>query len=283
MAKLKLLFMGSPIFAVPALAAAVLHPGVDVIGVVTQPDQPKGRGKQLAQTAVNSAAQEAGIPVHKPSSKKVLVRIVEETNPDLIVVVAYGRILPARITDNYPCVNIHGSLLPQYRGASPIHASLMNGDLLTGVTLIRMNEKMDEGDILLRVETSIFQEDSFQTLHDRLSSMGGDMLTAFLDAPDMFLRKAINQDSKSVSYCQKLQSEDTLLDAQKSASENFGRIRAFSPLPGAYVLESGKRIKIIEASLSDGGLMPTVVKPEGKGLMSYADYKRGKGPISFFE
>lgn len=283
MTPLNVVFMGSPQFAVASLSAILGHVNAHVVAVVTQPDQPKGRGKHPAQTAVKLAAQAAAIPVFTPNSKRELTKIVRDCHPDILVVVAYGRILPAAITDHYVCLNVHGSLLPRYRGASPIHAALMTGDAVTGVTLMQMNAKMDEGNILSVSETEIVPDDCFQTLHDRLSHMGGLLLVDFFDNPKEVLAQAKVQDDNAVSYCQKLQSEDALLCADRSAVENWGIIRAFSPIPGAYVLEAGKRIKIIEAKLVDHRLVPVVVKPEGKGLMSYADYQRGRGPISFFE
>ena len=279
----RVLFMGSPVFAVPALSALMSHPKASVVAVVTQPDQPKGRGKTPAPTPVKLAAEAESIPVFTPCTKRELLRVVAHIRPDLIVVVAYGRILPAAITDQYVCVNVHGSLLPHYRGASPIHTALMANDQHTGVTLIRMNAKMDAGDILLLSETAIFHNDFFQTLHDRLSLMGGDILHSFLDNVDLHLTNAYPQGDAAVSYCQKLFPEDALLSADRSPLENWGIIRAFSPVPGAYVVESGKRIKILEARLEDNGLVPVTVKPEGKNSMSYADYQRGKGPLSFFK
>lgn len=278
----RVLFMGSPVFAVPALTALIAHPGVVVVAVVTQPDQPKGRGKIPTQTPVNVAAQSHAIPVFTPDSKRDLLRVVADIRPDVIVVVAYGRMLPAAITDHYLCLNVHGSLLPKYRGASPIHAALMAHDQKTGVTLMRMNAKMDAGDILLLSETPILENDCFQTLHDRLSMMGGEMLCSFWDNPEAYLADAYPQEESSVSYCQKLFPEDALLSADRSPVENWGIVRAFSPMPGAYVLEAGKRIKILEAKLDGPYLVPVTVKPEGKNSMSYADYQRGKGPLSFF-
>ena len=275
--------MGSPDFAVPALRTVLAHPSVVLAAVITQPDQPKGRGKHLAQTPINVAAQVAGIPVFTPNSKKELSRIVNAVSPDLIVVVAYGRLLPASITDRYLCLNIHGSLLPHYRGASPIHAALLRGALHTGVTLMHMNARMDAGDILIMSETAIADGEGFQSLHDRLSVMGGDVLKDFLDNPEHRLSQAMPQSETEATYCQKFSSEDARLREALSPQENFGIIRAFSPVPGAYVVEGGKRVKILEAKLEGERLIPLLVKPEGKNAMSYADYQRGKGALSFFE
>lgn len=279
----RVLFMGSPDFAVPALRAVLAHPNVVLAAVITQPDQPKGRGKQLSQTPVKGASLAVGIPVFTPSSKKELSRIVNAVSPDLIVVVAYGRLLPAAITERYLCLNVHGSLLPHYRGASPIHAALRGGDLHTGVTLMHMNARMDAGDILIMSETAIADGEGFQSLHDRLSVMGGTVLQAFLDKPEHWLSQARPQSENEATYCQKLSSEDARLREDVSAKENWGIIRAFSPVPGAYVVEGGKRVKILEAKLEGERLIPLLVKPEGKNAMSYADYERGKGALSFFD
>lgn len=277
----RILFMGSPAFAETTLQTLISFS--TVIGVVTQPPQPKGRGKTLSKTAVHLAAESHAIPVYTPKTKKRLSQIVQHLRPDFIVVVAYGRLLPAAITTDYCCINVHGSLLPAYRGASPIHAALLNGDAVTGITLIRMNDQMDAGDIVLLETTPIQEKDTFQSLHDRLATMGAAAVARFFSDPRGFLSHAKPQDSGLATYCQKIASSDAELRLSHTVLKNLGLIKAFSPSPGAYIIENGRRIKILQAIVQDGILCPVLVKPEGKKEMLYTDYVRGYGEISFFQ
>lgn len=277
----RVVFMGSPSFAVPAAQALHTHSNLSLVGIVTQPDQARGRSRQPVPTPVGTWAKTIGVPCFKPNTKKKLTQIVDSLHPDVIVVVAYGRILPAAMTDSYCCINVHGSILPAYRGASPIHAALMHNDAETGVTLIRLNPQMDAGDILSIKRTVITKEDNFETLHDRLAVLGASALLEFFDDKETILAGAVPQNPSEATYCQKLTPEDACLSQTEPVTAQLGRIRAFSPLPGAYVWEAGKRIKILKAEIRAGKLVPIVVKPEGKGAMSYEAYLLGNKPVSF--
>jgi methionyl-tRNA formyltransferase len=273
----KVLFCGTPEFAVPILERCHTVLGSRLIGVLTRPEAPFGRGQQLRPSPVHAAGQSLDLAVHTPTTKKELKAIVEALQPDLIIVVAYGMIFPKSVVDGFFCLNIHGSLLPQYRGASPIHASLLNRDHETGITLIKMNASMDTGDIISTRSTAILPDDNFASLHDRLSQIGAEITTEFLIAyPNISLTP---QDDRRSSYCHKLTTADMELKTKMPIDMIMGRIKAFSPAPGAFIMAGNRRVKIIDATVKDDCIIPLRVKPEGKGEMAYADYLRGNGPL----
>lgn len=280
----RVIFMGTPNFSVPSLDALFEASGFEVVGVFTRLDSAKGRGRRVSFSPVKSRAVELKIPVFQPISKESLVAQVQELNPTLIVVIAYGVILPKCLTDTILCVNLHASLLPKYRGASPIHAALLANDTESGVTLIRMNELMDEGNEIDKVRISIKADDDFGTLHDELAGLSATVLITFLckllgvdDPPertDLYL-KGTHQNSEGVSYCKKLDKATFELKSTDSLEEKLGKIKAFSPVPGAYVVWKEKRVKIIKAEVVEGKIIPLLVKPEGKKLMTYHDFCLG--------
>ncbi len=270
-----ILFMGSPSYALPTLEALHKQFPDTTFTVFTRPDAPQGRSKTPVPTPIKTWALENQIPVFTPQSKTELAEQVQRINPSLIVVIAYGMILPKIITDTYFCLNLHGSLLPQYRGASPVQASLLNGDTKTGITLIKMNEKMDEGDIVYTVETAISENEHFGELFERLSHLSADSCLEFLSKcwPDNI--RFESQDHNKASVCYKLNKDDFELKPTENVETWLRKIKAFSPAPGAYVLEDGKRTKILKANYTNGQLLPEMVQPEGKKPMTYTDYCRG--------
>lgn len=273
----KILFCGTPDFAALHLKAILsAFPSLE-LQVLSRPDAPKGRGRKETVSPVKQVALDHHFPVATPHTKAELSTYVKTFNPDLIIVVAYGMIFPKELTDHYLCVNVHGSLLPAYRGASPIQASLLNNDLKTGITLIQMNEKMDEGDILGIAELPILETDNFQTLHDRLADCGTQLLLSFIQKFPTMTR--LKQDHQEATYCSKLSKADTILNPEDTLLTKLGKVRAFSPTPGATWIHNGKRIKILSAKSDGQKLIPLIVKPEGKGEMSYADYQRGYGDL----
>jgi len=274
-------FMGSPDFAVPTIQRiALAFPGT-VSCVITQPDAPRGRGKHVSPTPVAEMAEQFRIPVFKPTSKTDILPILELYQPDFVVVVAYGMILPKAVTDHYFCFNGHASLLPKYRGAAPIHFAILNGDTETGVTLIKITEKMDAGDMLAKESISILPKDNLKTVHDKLSGLCADMIVSFIR--DAYLTNQVTfepQDGADVTFTRKLSKIDMKLDLTLDASLLVNQVRAFSPLPAAYVsLSNGGILKIIEAEAVDGVFTPIQVKPEGKPVMSYHDYLLSHPPI----
>lgn len=274
---LKIVFAGSPDFAKNILSDLSKVPYISIIKVLTQPDKPKGRGKQLLPTPVKTMAEHLNISVETPTKKGDITKLLHILKPDIVLVVGYGIILEAETVNTFHCINIHASLLPQYRGASPIQASLLNNDDTTGITLIRMTEGLDEGPILRQSDIPILKKDTFSTLHDRLSQLGADMAADHIQEitiTDVFPSGSKQNDAKA-SYCHKIQKSDLLLKKSDSPQVKLGKIKAFSPKPGAYIMHQDKRIKILDAVLKRGLLIPLTVQPEGKNSMSYKDYCLG--------
>ncbi|SNR69410.1 methionyl-tRNA formyltransferase [Desulfurobacterium atlanticum] len=304
MDKLKVVFMGTPDFAVPSLKALVESGKFDVPLVITQPDKPAGRGKRLTPPAVKKFALEKGIPVIQPEKIKEnreLFEILKEISPDFIVVAAYGKILPVELL-NIPLiapVNVHASLLPKYRGASPIQSAILNGEKETGVTIMRVRERLDSGEIYIQEKTEISDEDTAETLHDRLSVMGGKLLVEALPRIASGELKPIPQNESEATYCGQIKKEDGLIDWSEPAKAIFNKIRAFTPWPSAFTYFNGKLLKIMKAkpvgsgscdatgkvvsvddegftvSTGDGFLKILKVKPEGRKEMEACDFIRG--------
>jgi methionyl-tRNA formyltransferase len=270
----RVLFMGSPDFCIPTLDQLINHPKVTLLGVVSQPDKPKGRGKQHLPTPVKTWALDHELNTYCPLSKNNVSQIVNKLNPTLIVVVAYGMILPPSVTDNYVCINGHASLLPQYRGASPIQSSLLNNDTKTGITLIKITDKMDAGDIVLTVKTPINDEDTLKTLHDQLSLVCATAFETYLNNP----QSGIPQNENEATYCSKLTTANRELLPTDPIDVKWGKIRAFSPKPGAFIIIDGHPTKIINAKQEGNELTPVIVQPPGKKPMNYDDYLRGGYP-----
>jgi methionyl-tRNA formyltransferase len=271
-------FIGTPEFAVPVLSGLRTTFQNSRLSVITMPDRPKGRGSRMQETPVAALATTHGLPLFKPESNKELSSCITELSPSLIIVVAYGRIIEKTITDRFFCVNIHSSLLPKYRGASPIHTALLNGDKTTGVTLIKMNERMDEGDIVLKKELIIQNNDNLGTLTDALSDLGATACIEFIQ--NSFLQNQViltKQDHGNATYSKKIQKSDLHIESLENLADVHDKIRAYAPKPGAYVIHHGVRIKLIESTFSDGVFTLVNVQPEGKTIMSYSDFLRGGG------
>ncbi len=295
--------MGTPDFAVPCLRALVKG-SHEVSAVFTQPDKPKGRGYKMIPTPVKAAAMEYDIPVYQPLSLRKgedaesSLAALRELAPELIVVVAYGQILPKEILElpKYGCVNIHASLLPAYRGAAPIQWSVLNGEKKTGVTSMLMAEGLDTGDMLIKSETEIGENETVSSLHDRLSLMGAEVLTETVKAMEDGTLEPVAQDDSLSTYASRITKEMSALDFEKSAQELHNIIRGIT---GFTTLE-GKRLKVYASELTgsvsgdlengavtdtdkfivkcgDGcGLRLTEIQPEGKKRMKTEDYLRGK-------
>ncbi|RAP31743.1 methionyl-tRNA formyltransferase [Candidatus Marinamargulisbacteria bacterium SCGC AG-343-D04] len=275
---LNIVFCGSPDFPCETLIR-LIQDSAHSISVISQPDKIRSRGRKSSPTPVKALAIAQNLPVHTPETKQDFEEIIKKINPDLIIVIAYGMILSKNITSRYYCVNAHASLLPQFRGASPIQASLLNTDTKTGITLIKMNEKMDEGSILLQETLAIASTDNFQSLHDKLATLSAETIITFVTS---FQKNSINegvpQDHSQATYCHKIKKEDLFLNSSDSTNVNLSKIKAFSPIPGAYSIVNEKRIKILDATIKDGEIVPLMVKPEGKKQMTYTDYLIGNNP-----
>ncbi len=249
----RIVFAGTPEFAVPALnaLAAWRRP----VAVYTQPDRPAGRGQKVSFSPVKQRARELGIQVRQPASLRnsMATAALTELAPDLMVVVAYGMLLPKEIlgAPRRGCINIHASLLPRWRGAAPIQRAIMAGDTHTGITIMRMDEGLDTGDILLQTETVITQEDTGGSLHDRLALLGADALMDVLSSVLEGGLAGTPQDPGKATYAHKLEKEEALLDWQKPARQLALRVRALNPWPVCECRYEGQRLRIWAAHALD--------------------------------
>jgi len=302
---MRILFMGTPDFAAESLKA-LIKDGRDVAAVISQPNKPKNRGMKVALTPVAAVAEEAGIPVYQPETLKggAIEELLKEVNPDIIVVVAYGKLLPEYVL-NYPkygCINIHGSLLPKYRGAAPIQYTILNGEAEGGVTSMYMAKGMDTGDMILKKSTPVTESDTAGVLHDRLAIIGAELLLETLDAIKEGTAPRQAQNDSEATYASQLTKEMGNIDWNKSADEVINLIRGLDPWPSAYSFADGKRFKIFTSKKEDrsgeagkvlevgngvlvacgeGSIRIFEIQPENKKRMKVEDFLRGNP--SFFE
>ncbi len=241
--------MGTPEFAVPALES--VKKNSHLLAVFTQPDRPAGRGMEVQFSAVKKAASQMSVPIFQPekASAPEVVGELQKLKPDVIVVVAYGQILKKSVLDlpKLGCVNIHSSLLPRWRGAAPIHWALLSGDTETGVTTMRLVEKLDAGDILLQSKTQVHNTDTVSVLHDRLAKIGAELIVQTLDGLEKGVLKGVPQDETQVTYASKLTKEMEALNLNESAEVLDRKIRALNPWPGTSVIVDQQRLKIKKA------------------------------------
>ena len=296
----RVLFAGTPDFALPSLEALVRH-GYQVVGVLTQPDKPQTRKMIMTPPPVKVAALRYGIPVLQfDKVRKEGVQAIKDLSPDVIVTAAYGQIISQEIIDIPPLgvINVHGSLLPAYRGSSPIQAAMINGDKVTGVTIMRTALKVDSGDIILQKSLPIGEKESLESLFDRLAVLGAYALIEALDL--VFAGKATYtpQDHDKATFCKMLTREDGHIDFAKTYREINCLVRGVTPWPSAYVMLGGKRIKVwsveredmvldvgrtadsaivkgIVVGCRDGAVRLTEVQEDGAKRMKGEDYARG--------
>ena len=293
MSRLKLIFMGTPEFSVPTLAA-LLDAGHEIACVYTQPPRPAGRGKGEQKTAVHKRAEELGLEVRSPRT----LRDSEEQarfaalNSDIAIVAAYGLILPKAVLDapEAGCVNVHASLLPRWRGAAPIQRAILAGDEVTGVTIMRMEEGLDTGPMLLKRETEVGHKTA-GALTEELAALGADALVEWLSAP----AAPVPQPEEGVTYASKIDKSESRIDWSRTAEEIERQVRAFSPAPGAWFDADGERVKLLEARVGTdasgrpgevlddclniacgtGYLRPLKVQRAGRGAMTPGELLRG--------
>ena len=301
---MRILFMGTPDFA-RSILEKLHNDGENIVAVVTQPDKPQGRKMILTPPPVKQYALANGMPVYQPVTLKdgAFADTLTELAPDLIIVAAYGKILPKYILDypKYGCINAHGSILPRWRGAAPIQRAIMAGDTASGVTAMYMAQGLDTGDKILTVEVPITDEDDFGTLHDKLAVAGGDaMAQTIARLRDGTITREVQNDADA-TYAAKIENADCVIDFTKSVTEIYNQVRGLSPVPLAVTwMPDGKRLKIIAArreiravtvapgtvtdidhgtldiACADGILHVTHLQPEGKGRMAAADFLRGR-------
>jgi methionyl-tRNA formyltransferase len=278
--------MGTPDFAVPCLEALISQ-GRNIVAVVTQPDRPKGRGKKLAASPVKMLAVENNLEVLQPekASDSNFCDQIESREPDLMVVVAFGQILKKRLLDipKWGAVNVHASLLPMYRGAAPIQRAILNEDDKTGLTLMRMEEGLDTGPILLQEECPILKDETAGQLHDRLALMAADLMMKWLNQMAESPIEERPQDHSAASYAPKIEKGMSLIDWKQSASKVSALIRALDPKPGAYTTWQDKRIKLFASGVTDKesrDVIPGKVVGQGEdGLI----VETGQGRIQVLE
>ncbi len=281
MKPLKIIYAGTPEFAAPALKALIASQH-KVVAVYTQPDRPAGRGRKIQFGPIKQIAVDAGIEVQQPVSfnDTEAQEILAAYDCDVMIVAAYGLILPQTILDTpkYGCLNIHGSLLPRWRGAAPIHRAIQSGDSETGVTIMQMAAGLDTGDMLLKVNSPITLEDTSQTIHDRLAEMGASALLNVLDSID-YLHAEV-QDEDKTCYAQKLNKAEAEIDWSQSAIQIDRNIRAFNPWPVAFTLLNDKPLRIfMSKALNEKSDMPagTVISESNEGIR----IATGEGILSF--
>lgn len=295
---LKIVFMGTPDFAVPILEGLIKN--YEVVLVVSQPDKKVGRKQILTPTPVKSKALEYGIEVFQPVNIKDNYQKIIEVKPDIIITCAYGQIIPKTLLDypEYGCINVHASLLPKLRGGAPIHKAIIDGYDKTGITIMYMDVKMDSGDIISQEETKILDTDNLEVLHDRLSLMGVSLLLKTLPSILNKTNKRVKQNLDEVTFAYNIKREEEHIDFNKTSREIFNLIRGLNPIPAAnFILDDeefkvynsrigtskneipGKIINIykdgIGVSTLDGELVLTEIKPAGKKRMLVKDYLNG--------
>lgn len=312
---MRLIFMGTPKFAVPSFLA-IIEAGYRIELVITQPDRPKGRGLRLIPSPIKEIAMEYHFPILAPQSIKdtEVIDRIRYINPDVIVVVAYGQILPPMILESarYGCVNLHASLLPKYRGPAPVAWAIINGEQETGVTTIFMNERVDEGDIIFQKKISILPEDTRGSLEEKLATLGAELLIETLEAIESGTAPRIPQDHSLATYAPMLKDTDAVINWILPAEKIINFIRGLAPLPGAHTYLGKMRIRILEATLLENeiktvlelretsqpgkiiyigkkkrdlpGIVVTTgtdplllktIQPEGKKIMSALDFSHG--------
>ena len=273
---LKVVFMGTADLACSSLRSLLAWSGCQVVAVVSQPDKPKGRDLQLVPTPVKQVAQAAGIAVLQPARARLpeFLDQLRQLAPDLIVVAAYGQILPQALLDipRLGCLNVHTSLLPRHRGAAPIQWALAEGDAVTGVTIMKMDAGLDTGPMLSTVETEIQPDDDGQSLHDRLAQLGGELLVKTLPDYAAGLIVPLPQPSEGMTYARKITKDDGRIDWHLPAMANWNRIRAFTPWPGAFTQlpETSERslLKVFQTSAEEAhGTPGTILSADDAGLL----------------
>lgn len=282
---MRVIFMGTPEFAVYSLKALLTQH--EVIAVVSQPDKPKGRGKKLAPTPVKEYALEQGLQVYQPEKARdpEFVALLEELAPDVIAVTAFGQILPENILNipKYGCINVHGSLLPKYRGAAPMQWSIIDGEKVTGITTMFMAKGMDTGDMLLKTEVEIKPDDNFASVHDKMAEAGADLLLETLTALKAGTIKRVPQDHEAATYAPMITKETGHIDWTKDAQEIIDLMRGLDPTPGAYTDYEDEPLKLYRGIKADGeysqGKPGEIVDVTKKGFV----VKCGDGALTITE
>lgn len=278
---MKTIFMGTPDFSIDSLK--YIYENTDLKAVFTKVDKVNARGNKVNYSPVKQFALEYNIDIVQPRTlrnNEEVLEIIKKYDPELIVVVAYGMIIPKEIIDypKYGIINVHSSLLPKYRGAAPIHAAILNGDDKTGVSIMYIDEKLDEGDVICSLETDITEEDNLGTLHDRLKILGAKGLEQAIDLIKSGKVNAIKQDHSLATFVKPIKKEETKVDFKDSSRNIFNKIRGLNPFPEAYTILDGKVLKLYDSKIVEysGNEVPgTVINLNKEGIL----VKTGDGAI----
>lgn len=294
---MNIVFMGTPSYAVPSLA--YLHETYGVKLVVTQPDKKIGRKGEIEHSPVKKYALEHNIPVFQPIKMRQDYQTILDVKPDLIITAAYGQMIPNVILDSAISLNLHGSLLPKYRGGAPVQYAIKNGDTVTGVTLMYMAQKMDAGDMIAKKETEIFPEDTTETLMNKLSMLAKELLEEELDSVIKGTNNRIKQDESLVSFAYNIKPEEETLDFNMNSDSILNHLRSLLPQPAGSIFINNVRIKVYEMKKSDiivtgkpgeiisdrkelivctadGAVSITKIQPENKKIMATTDFLNGQ-------
>ena len=301
MDKIRVLFMGTPDFAVGCLDMLLSREDIEIVGVVTQPDRQSGRGYKLLPPAVKVYALEKELEVFQPLTVKdeAFESFIKEKNPDLIIVIAYGRIIPKFVLEypKYGCINVHGSILPKYRGAAPIQWAVLNGEEETGVTTMMMDEGLDTGDMLVVKKLPIGEFDTSGTMFEKLAEISKDALSETIDLIKSGKLVRVPQNHSEMTYAPMISKEMSYIDFNKTANEVCCHIKGMNPMPGAKITVNGKIVKILMAkvvekesekagvvveckdrlviSCKDKNIEVLKIQPEGKKQMDIEDFLKG--------
>lgn len=287
----RLVFMGSTEFSLASLKK-LYESGFNIVAVYTREPKPLGRHYKLTKTVVHEFAALHNIPVYTPKTfrDKDQVKIFADLKPDVAVVSAYGLIIPQVMLDMVPFINIHGSLLPRWRGAAPIQRAILAGDKETGISIMKMNAGLDTGDVISMQSVKISENMNSGELFEILAPLGAEMIKETLLNLDESLRKATKQPEEGTCYAQKINKKEARFNLSDSANVIIRKVKAFAPIPGAWTELDGKRLKVLDASLvkdeedckddlifesSDGKWIAKIVQPEGKKPMPGRDFRRG--------
>lgn len=275
---MSIVFFGTSTFAIPSIKILVKN-NYFISGIITVPDKPKGRKKIITSPPTKLEAEKLHIPVYQPKDKEELKNVVFKLKPDLGIVAAYGKIIPPEVL-NFPkhkIINIHSSLLPKYRGPTPIQTAILNGEKETGITIIVLDEELDHGDIISQIKYPILEDDNYQILHDKLSKAGAELLIKLL--PDWINGKikAIPQDHKKATFTRKFKWEDGKIEWSKESIEIIRKIKALNPEPGTWTTWNGKVLKILDAKADikkiKNAIRPGLIYADGKNI--YVQTKNG--------
>lgn len=267
---LKILFIGTAVFGIPILEK-ILENKNNEVSIISQPDKPQGRAKKIIPNPVKRVALEKGIPIFQPDNinSQESIKKIKELRPDIILVVAYGQILRTEVLTipERGCINIHASLLPAYRGAAPINWAIINGEKETGITFIMMNEKVDAGEIIFQKKVSIYPDETYGELSERLSRLSGEIVNEILEKYEKGELKGIPQDKELTTCCRKMKKEDGKINWEETGERIYNLYRGTTPYPGAFTFYRGKKIKIVEAKFFPESYLDTEKKFDIPGMI----------------